>query len=82
MVLKLKDYTPQEYIHIGMAFFLIGLSATMIGNGRLIGVLFANVIPDKSLLDAIQGFATGFSIPICCASIFFNLRGLSMLRSQ
>lgn len=82
MIPKRKIYTPQEYIQVGMAFFLIGAFTSMVADGRLIGAFFANLIPDKSLMDSIQGVAVGFSIPISCASIFFNVRGLVMLRSQ
>ena len=82
MILKRKIYTPQEYIQIGMAFFLIGIFVSMVADGRLIGAFIANLIPDKSLLDSIQRIAAGFSIPIFCASIFFNVRGLVMYRSR
>ena len=79
---KSRNYTPQEYIQIGMAFFLIGLFVSMVGDGRLIGAFFTSLIPDQSVKDAIQGAAAGFSIPISCVSIYFNLRGLFMLRSR
>jgi hypothetical protein len=82
MVLKRKIYTPQEYIQVGMGFFLVGMFADLVADGRLIGTFFAELIPSKSLLDAIHGVAAGVSIPIFCISIFFNLRGLSMLRSR
>lgn len=82
MVLKRKKYTPQEMIQIGMAFFLLGVFVNMIGDGRMTGAFFASLIPDKSLLDTIQGAAVGFSIPIFAASIFSNMRGLAMLRSH
>jgi hypothetical protein len=62
-----------------MAFFLVGMFANMVADGRLFGAFFAGLIHDRSLMDAIQGVAAGFSIPIFCISIFFNLRGLSML---
>jgi len=80
MVLKRKIYTPQEYIQVGMAFFLVGIFVNMLADGRFIGVLLASFIPDQSILDSIQGVADGFSIPIFCASIFFNVRGLVMYR--
>ena len=81
MVLKRKTYTPQEYIQIGMTFFLIGLCINRVADGRMIGAFFANLIPDLSITDTIQGVADGFSIPILGASIYFNVRGLTMLRS-
>jgi len=82
MVLKRKTYTPQEYIQVGMAFFLMGIFFSTVGAGRLIGSFFASLIPDQSIKDAIQGAAAGFSIPISCISIYFNVRGLAMLRSK
>jgi hypothetical protein len=82
MPLKRKIYTPQEYLQVGMAFFLVGIFASQMADGRMIGAFFANFIPDKPLLDAIQGASAGFSIPIFCVSIFFNLRGLYLLRSR
>lgn len=82
MVLKRKTYTPQEYIQVGIAFFLMGLFVSMVADGRLIGTFFASLIPDQSIKDAIQGAAAGFSIPISCISIYFNVRGLAMLRSK
>jgi hypothetical protein len=82
MVLKRKTYTPQEYIQVGMAFFLMGLFVSTVADGRLIGTFFASLIPNQSIKDAIQGAAAGFSIPISCISIYFNVRGLAMLRSK
>jgi hypothetical protein len=82
MVLKRKTYTPQEYIQVGMAFFLMGLFVSTVADGRLIGTFFASLIPNQSIKDAIQGAAAGFSIPISCVSIYFNVRGLAMLRSK
>jgi hypothetical protein len=82
MVLKRKNFTPQEYIQIGMAFFLIGLILSRIVDARLISAFFASVIPDKSSMDTFHGIAAGFSIPILCASIYFNVRGLIMLRPR
>jgi len=82
MVLRRRINTPKEYIQVGMAFFLIGLCVSMVADGRIIGAFLANLIPDESILDTIQGIATGISIPISCASIYFNVRGLSMMRSK
>ena len=82
MIKGRKKYTPQEFIQIGMTLFLIGVCMSMIANGRLIEIFFAGLITDQSTMDAIQGIATGISIPISCVSIFFNVRGLVLLRSQ
>ena len=82
MVLKRKNYTPQKTIQIGIAFFLVGIFAHMVADGRMIGDFFAYLFPYKSLIDVLQGVSAGFSIPIFCISIYFNLRGLYMLRSK
>lgn len=82
MIKVRKPYTPQEYIHIGMAFFLLGIFVSQVADGRLLGELFANMLPESFSADAIQGMAAGFSIPIFCASIYFNLNGLVMFRSK
>ena len=82
MILKGRKYTPQDMIQIGMAFFLLGVFVNMVGDGRMIGALIGNLISDKSTLDTIQSVAAGFSIPIFCASIYFNLRGLIVIRSR
>jgi hypothetical protein len=82
MALKKRISTPQEYIQTGMAFFLIGIFASMVADGKLIGVFIISLIPEKSLLASIQGALAGFSFPIFCASIFFNLRGLTMMRTR
>jgi hypothetical protein len=82
MVFKKRISTPQECIQVGMAFFLIGIFASMVADGRLIGVFIISSIPDKSLLNSIQGAVAGFLFPIFCASIFFNLRGLTMIRTR
>jgi hypothetical protein len=82
MLQKQKLYTPQEYILIGMIFLLIGVAAISVADGRLLDAFLASLIPNRSIMDRIQGIAAGFSIPISCASIFFNVRGLVMLRSQ
>jgi hypothetical protein len=80
MVLKRKWHTPQGYITAGMAFFLIGIFASMVADGRLIGELFISLIPDETFAHTIQVFANGFSIPLLMASIYFQIRGLKMLR--
>jgi len=82
MTLKKRISTPQEYIRAGMAFFLIGIFASMLADGRFIGAFIISLIPDKSLLASIQGAVAGFSLPIFSASIFFNLRGLTMIRTR
>ena len=82
MVLKRKISTPQQYILVGMAFFLLAIFVSMVADTRLIGAFFASLINEKSMLDTIQGIAAGISIPFSCASIFFNIRGLCMLRSR
>ena len=82
MVLKRKIYTSKEYIQIGMAFFLIAIASNMVGDGKIIGAYFARLIQDQFILATIQGIATGISIPLSCASIFFNMSGLIMMRSR
>lgn len=82
MSLKRKSYTPQEYIRIGMAFFLMGLFVNQVVDGRMIGYLLIKLLHDQSLMNGIQGFSAGLSIPISCISIYFNLRGLIDFRSR
>jgi hypothetical protein len=82
MVLKRKIKDPQGYILAGMSFFMIGIFASMIGEGRLIMTFFSNLIPNESLLHTIQGIASGFSIPMLFASIYFNLRSLALRRTR
>jgi hypothetical protein len=82
MAFKHKKYTPQEMIQIGMMFFLLGVLVNMIADGRMIGAFVTKLITNSSLLHSIQGFSAGFSIPILGASIYFNIRGLTMLRSR
>jgi hypothetical protein len=81
-VLKKKKYTPQEYIQMGMGFFLLGVFVSMIADGRLIGAFFAELIHNKSTLEIIKGVAAGLSVPLIGASIFFNLRGLWLYRCE
>ena len=82
MALKKRITDPQQYIQVGMFFFLIGITASIVAEGRFIGAFLSSLIPDKSLLALIQGAVAGFSVPIFCASIFFNLRGFSMTRTR
>lgn len=82
MALKKRISTPQEYIQVGMAFFLIGIFASMVADGRLFGVFIIKLMPTKSSLASIQDAVAGFSIPIFCASIFYNIRGLTMIQTM
>lgn len=82
MALKRRVYTPQEFIQVGMFFLLVAVFANMVGDGRLIGAWFATMFRDQSILAKIQSVATGISILVSCASIFFIVRGLVMLRSK
>jgi hypothetical protein len=80
MVLKRKTQNPQAYIQAGIAFFLVGIFASTVADGRLIGAFFTNLIPSQALSHTIQVFAGGFAIPMFFASIFFMVRGLTMQR--
>lgn len=82
MALKRIINTPQEHLQVGMALFFIAIFVNLIGDERIIAAFFASLIPDQSLLATIRGIATGISIPVSCASIFFNVRGLMMMRSK
>ena len=82
MAFKNKKFTPQEMIQVGMMFFLLGIFINMVADGRLMGAFVAKLITNSSVLNAIQGFAAGLSIPILGASIYFNIRGLIMSRSD
>jgi hypothetical protein len=82
MVLKRKPSTPQEYIQVGMAFFLLGIFASMVVDGRMMGAFIADMIGNRSILGSAQDFAAGFTIPIFCTSIYFNVRGLIKYRSE
>jgi hypothetical protein len=77
---KFKIHTAQEYMQAGMGLFMLGLFFTILSNGRLMGISFAPNIHQHSWLDFFQGVATGCSIPIFCASIYFNIRGLFLFR--
>lgn len=79
---KRKYYTPQEYIQIGMAFFLMGVLVNMVADGRMLGDVLSSLIPNNSWANTIQEISAGFSIPIFCISIYFNVRGLYMYRQQ
>jgi hypothetical protein len=82
MVFKRKINNPQGYLLAGMAFFLIGIFAAQVADGRLIGAFFTRLIPDGSLKDTIQGFAGGFSIPMFLASGYFHLRNIIVNRRK
>jgi hypothetical protein len=82
MVLKRRLQTPKEYIQTGMAFFLIGIFASQVADGRLVGAFFISLIHNEALVDTLQGASVGFSIPLLCFSIYFNLRGFGMIRSK
>jgi hypothetical protein len=82
MAFKNKKFTPQEMIQVGMMFFLLGIFINMVADGRLMGAFVAKLITNSSVLNTIQGFAAGLSIPILGASIYFNIRGLIMSRSD
>jgi hypothetical protein len=82
MILRRNSYTAQEYTRVGRLFFLIGIFASQVADGRLIGAFFVNILPDKSSLELIQSVAAGSSTVIFCAAIFFHLHGLSILRSR
>lgn len=82
MVIKRKAHTPTAYITLGMVFFLISIIATQIADSRHLGALINEMVGDDSRMRIIQGFADGFALPMLFASIFFNLRGLILQKSQ
>lgn len=81
MFLKRKKHDVHSYVRTGMAFFLLGILASQVADARIIGAFIANWIANAALLNFIQGFAQGFSLPLLLASIYFNLRGLALWRS-
>jgi hypothetical protein len=82
MAFKLKKYTPQEMIQIGLMFFLVGMFVNLMGDGRLIGRLLADVISDPAIVNFIRGAAAGLSIPFFGFSIYFNIHSLFLLRTR
>ena len=82
MAFKRKKFTPQEMIQVGMMFFLLGIFVNMIADGNLLGAFVPKLVTNSTLLNSIQGFAAGLSIPILGASIYFNIRGLIKFRSE
>jgi len=82
MHLKPNIKNSQGYIQVGMTFFLIGITASLIADGRLIGAFFTNIIHEGPFLSTLQGFADGLSLPMFGASIYFNLRGLTVQRPR
>jgi len=82
MAFKQKKYTPQDMIQIGMMFFLVGLFVNLMGDGRLIGRLLADVISDPEIVNFIRRAAAGLSIPFFGVSIYFNIHGLFLLRTR
>lgn len=82
MELKRRLRNPKGSLRAGMVFLLVALFASMIADGRLLGAYFAQLIQDKAMLHTIQVFAGGFALPMFFAAIFFNLRSISMRRSQ
>jgi len=82
MIKKRICGAPQDFIRIGMAFFLMSIFVSMLADSQIIGTYLTHAIPNNGIVAAIQGGAAGFSIPISCASIYFNIRGLFMLRSR
>jgi hypothetical protein len=82
MARKQNDYSPQDYLRIGMAFFLLALLVSILSDGRMLGAVNISLFHDNAPMDFIQGFADGLLILLSGASIFFNLRGLYLLRCQ
>jgi hypothetical protein len=82
MALKKKLSTPRDYIQVGMAFFLIGIMVSQVADGRLVGALLVNFLSRVVSIGPLQEFAAGLSIPLFCASIYFNVRGLYLVRSR
>jgi hypothetical protein len=82
MAHKQKKYSPQDYIHLGIAFFLLALFVSVFTDGRMLGIINTSLLHDKALVDFVHGFVDGLIIPFSCVSIFFNVRGLYLLRCQ
>lgn len=82
MFLKQKIHTAEGSITAGLIFFLIAIVATQVADNRLLGGLITELIAEESLVHTIQGFADGFALPMLFASIFFNLHGFTIQRSQ
>lgn len=82
MEFKRRLRNPQGSMQAGMVFLLVALFASMIADGRLVGAYLAGLIRDEAMLHTIQVFAGGFALPMFFATIFFNLRSISMRRSQ
>jgi hypothetical protein len=59
MTFKIKKNNPQDYIAIGMAFFLLGAFISMVADDRMIGAFIVNLARDQSAKDVIQGVAAG-----------------------
>jgi len=79
MVLIRRTQNPQAYITAGLVFFLIAIFFSMLADGRLVGRVLADQLSGR-VLETLQGFSDGFSLPMFMASIYFQLRGLMLQR--
>jgi hypothetical protein len=81
MILKRHSDDPQAYIAVGMGFFLAAMFTSMISDGRLLEAFLTGLLSGR-ILELVQGFCAGLSIPLSMASIYFNLRGLVLYRAR
>lgn len=77
MLLRRDDTNPRRLITAGQIFFLAGLLASTLAGGGVLDGPLGVAVPDW-----LYGFADGLSLPMFGASIFFQLRGLTLLRRQ
>jgi hypothetical protein len=78
MVGKKKLKNPAYMLGMGQIFLLIGILCSSISRSSPPMTGLSNLIPNESLLDTLQGFAGGLSIPMFASSIYLSLRGLTL----
>lgn len=80
MLAKKQLRDPAYTLRMGQVFFLIGILCSSISRSSPPVSGLSNIIANESVLDTLQGFAGGLSVPFLASSIYLNLRALTLRR--
>ena len=80
MVGKKRLQDPTNMLRTGQAFFLIGILCSSISRSSPPVSGLSTLITNEHLLDTLQGFAGGLSVPMLASSIYLSLRAVTLRR--
>jgi hypothetical protein len=82
MFLKGRSQDHRVTMTLGLLCLLIGILSSSIAEAGFPAAALRDLFGSESLVNAFQGFADGFAVPMLGISIYLNVKGLWSFRNR